>query len=430
MLLKERLKLIDNMCSELYRNSSRTQKELIVKKYRDMDEQLSYDITYLFEILAGVHKLGYSFVQAKKTSSITDTRHETEMSLQKYLEPLYSNEDRTMSGIYIVCAPYFQFYDILNPILNRLWRLGIGKSQLDKLIIDPMLAKKYEPTKHCKDPNDLYFITEKLDGNRCISYWDHGLRKWVFYSRSGKELKVNFDMQYMPNNYVFDGEILSRQQIENPSQHNFNGLSGAINSKYGDKSDLVYMIFDIVDDTVCYEDRRYTLNEISNAREPVQSNVKILPLLACLQSKDMPKLPELLEIIENKGGEGLMINVGSAVYVHKRTDKLLKVKSTYTMDMRVVDFEYGEGKYEGAIGALVCEAYVYGMVYQCKVGSGLSDDQRFAWADNPDLILNEIIEVAYFSLSQDKNSQGTSVFSLRFPRFKRIRTDKTTTSVD
>ena len=134
-------------------------------------------------------------------------------------------------------------------------------------------------------------------------------------------------------------------------------------------------------------------------------------------------------MIESKGGEGLMINLGNRKYEHKRTDSLLKVKSTYTMDMRVIDYEEGTGKNEGLIGSLICSATEGNITYNCKVGSGLSDEDRYFWILHPDQIVGKIIEVAYFSLSQDKNAQGTNTYSLRFPRFKRIRTDKNETSI-
>ena len=318
------------------------------------------------------------------------------------------------------------------PILNREYRTGINKSQVSKTVLSPMLAKKYEPGKHCNKEGEYYYITEKLDGNRCIARYNFEEEKWYFYSRSGKELKVNFDMLYMPEGLVYDGEILSRQQLKNPGQHNFNSLSGAVNSKYGDKSQLIYVVFDIVEDDTRYDARRLALNQIDNDREAYNSisNVRVLPCLDILTKDNMYKLDKILNDIEDKGGEGLMINLGSRKYEHKRTDSLLKVKSTYTMDMRVMAFSWGTGKYEDAVGALYCEAYDDKITYICNVGSGLNDEQRFAWANNPELIVGKIIEVAYFSTSQDKNSQGSCIYSLRFPRFKRIRTDKDTTSVD
>lgn len=428
MNVQDRVGLISRMCSQLSNTSSRLDKEYIVKKFRDLDAQLSKDIDYVFEILSGMHKLGYTFIKAHDCKC---TAHLKDISLEEYLRPLYALESKKEDDIWDACSNYYELAVQLAPILNRQWKIGINKSQVNKTIISPMLAKKYEPGKHCSKDGEDYYITEKLDGNRCITYYDFNFNKWCFYSRSGKELKVDFDMLNMPKDLVYDGEILSIEQLKNPGQHNFNSLSGAINSKYGDKSHLVYMIFDIVDDTAKYNARRLLLDQIKLDRVDCDnvSNTKILPCLGILNKDNMFKLDKMLTNIEDKGGEGLMINIGSATYQHKRTDKLLKVKSTYTMDMKVTSFEYGTGKYEDVVGALVCEIIEDGVIYQCKVGSGLSESERYLWASDPNKIIGKIVEVAYFSLSQDKNNQGTSVYSLRFPRFKKIRTDKDTTSI-
>ena len=124
-----------------------------------------------------------------------------------------------------------------------------------------------------------------------------------------------------------------------------------------------------------------------------------------------------------------MINSGSGLYVPKRTDDLLKVKQVQTIDMRVVDTEFGSGKYELCVGYIYCEATLpNGSKISCKVGTGLSDEQRARWAMYPTDIIGKIVEIAYFSLSQSKNTYGTTQYSLRFPRLKKVRTDKNETS--
>ena len=158
--------------------------------------------------------------------------------------------------------------------------------------------------------------------------------------------------------------------------------------------------------------------------------VRILPTLKVYNKMvDDTGLNELLTDIVNSGGEGLMINSGSGLYVPKRTDDLLKVKQVQTIDMRVVDTEFGTGKYELCVGYIYCEATLpNGSKISCKVGTGLSDEQRTRWAMYPMEIIGKIVEVAYFSLSQSKNTYGTTQYSLRFPRLKKVRTDKNETS--
>ena len=61
------------------------------------------------------------------------------------------------------------------------------------------------------------------------------------------------------------------------------------------------------------------------------------------------------------------------------------------------------------------------------VGSGLTDSIREeVWA-NPDEYIGKLIEVVYFGETKDEK---TGLESIRLPRFKRFRHDKTDVSYD
>jgi DNA ligase-1 len=129
------------------------------------------------------------------------------------------------------------------------------------------------------------------------------------------------------------------------------------------------------------------------------------------------------------GGEGLMINFASGSYHHKRTDQLLKLKQVQSIDMVVTSIQEGSGKYEYMVGAINCMIDTDdGKHIEVSVGSGLSDEQRAFWYMNPDKIIGQIVEIQYFSMSQDGKNKGSNNYSLRFPRLKVVRTDKSTTS--
>lgn len=423
MILQERIRELEALFNVLEYTSSRNAKEALIERLRLKDEQLGKDLTYALEILDGRHKLGYTFLRVNQ--GVQDYRPGTEISLEEYLSPLYRLKDHGVKSVTEACAIYYANRNFLFNLLNRVYRLGIGKSQLEKTAVSPMLAKKYEPDK-VKDSKSGYYLTEKLDGNRCLCQFVAG--EWTFTSRSGKPLKVKFNMRNLPTEYIYDGEVLSREQIENPSQGNFNATSGQINSKNGSKEDLVYVIFDIPNLELTYAQRRAVLDRLI----PTGHNVQILPLLAVVE-KDMLHEATMcyLEQITEDGGEGVMINLGDAKYQQKRTDALLKVKKVQTMDMEVVELTEGTGRHMGVVGALCCRAVdpETGCIYECRVGSGLSDYDRTHWADKPEHILGKIVEVAYFSISQDAEARGSKRYSLRFPRYIKIRRDKGETSV-
>ena len=358
-----------------------------------------------------------------------------ETTLREFLAPLFNLPDKSDSTIYVACRRYGGFYEYIAPLLRRDWRLGIGKSLLGVDQTSPMLAKKYEPGKLASAEGKGYYVTEKLDGNRCKARYDDDEGRWVFTSRSGKEMRVNFDMRGFPTYHVYDGEIMSKEQLKSPGQANFNSLSGIVNSKYKEKKGLVYVIFDIIDTISIYEERRDQLNAVDAYRNrhgfDRSSDTQILPVLKyCENKEELEKwLPILLDEITVAKGEGCMVNLGNRVYEQKRTNALLKVKLLETMDMKVMALKEGTGKHAGRVGSMTCFCNASdGKRYECSVGTGLSDEQRDRWTDHPDEILGKIVEVAYFSISQDAKRRGTKEYSLRFPRLKKVREDKEETS--
>lgn len=433
-MLTKRIDYFTYVFELLQATNSRLEKEQIVK---DIPPEYKEDWDFIIECLAGKHKFGYTYKKVPYILNINILNATVKQTLQFLLTPMQEG-DLSQTNINAYIGYTTAWYDFFAPIVNRTLRLGIGNSLIDRAPTAPMLAKKFEG--FIKPDKAGYFITEKLDGNRCIASWN-GTR-WVFTSRNGKEMHVDFDMSGMNKKYIYDGEVLSPEQTAHSQQlwkgivengviakqdELFNVTSGLINQHTKDKK-LIYNIFDIVADEYYY-DRRYELSCQKFGGE----NIRIVPVLAHYKTTDeINDVWGLLNKVTDTGAEGLMINCGSAKYINKRTDQLLKLKKVYTMDMKVIRVEFGSGKYENMIGALVCEATTTdGKHITCKVGTGLSDEQRQKWAEACnyiDDIIDKIVEVSYFSLSQDADKRGTNEYSLRFPRLKSVRGDKNTTS--
>lgn len=413
-MLQERIDYFTYIFDLLQSTNSRNEKEQIVK---DIDAKYKDDFNYIIECLAGKHKFGYKYepLWVVSTFSVEDTGWTVRQLLEFLQEPM-RQKDLSRENIRKYVAPTVKYSDFLESIVNRTLRLGIGNSLIEKSAISPMLAKKFEGV--VRDSKTGYYITEKLDGNRCIA-WHDGIQ-WHFSSRNGKEMYVDFDMTGLPTKFIYDGEVLAKGALD------FNSTSGIINTHSKDKQ-LMYYIFDIIGDAP-YCERRSILNALQFNNN---DDVMVLPCLAyCKTINELNnKATELLETVTGLGGEGIMINLGDGRYVNKRTDLLLKLKKVYTMDMKVVDFEWGTGKYEDAVGALYCKAEFEGKKVYCWVGTGLSDEQRFDWALNQDKIVGKIVEVSYFSLSQGAGNKGSELYSLRFPRLKQVRYDKNDSSI-
>ena len=434
-MLKDRIEFFEYLFEQLQYYSSRIAKEEIIS---EIPVEYKDDFDYIIYCLSNQVKFGYKYY----TTYINDgSRFDENSTIRECLEILqlpYKNHDLSYKNIALHICKSYNYKEFFQPIVDKELRLGIGNSLLEKPSYAPMLAKKFEGRLNTNKDNKIY-ITEKLDGNRCIAHYEDG--RWHFTSRNGKEMHVNFDMGTLPRNLVFDGEILSPQQVKMSNEiykfvtkgissnlefeDAFNSTSGLINQHTNDKK-LVFNIFDI-QNNISYGERRLWLDSLV----PESEDIRILPLLAKYDNsfEFNDNIFKILDKVTSLGGEGVMINLGDRKYEGKRTDSLLKLKKVQTIDMCVHGTTWGTGKYEGVVGGLECTAHTDdGKVITCTVGSGLTDEQRLEWTLHPEKILHHIVEVMYFSLSQNYEDKGTNCYSLRFPRLKSVRQDKVDTS--
>lgn len=435
MVLTQRLDRLDYICNNLSITPSLNEKREIVA---NIPAELKDDFNFILEILAGKHKLGYTYTYGP-LNNVQPTEEQMNMTLREYLAPLWEPLKRNdLSNVvisyYMSKCRVKQYF--VEQLVNRKLRLGIGNSLLSKDTTAPMLAKKWDSI---LEAYGSLYVTEKLDGNRCIAYYDG--QQWIYLSRNGKQkLNYNFDMSGLPKEYIYDGEVLSAEQTQNSVQlynyvkgdshvkplytNLFNKASGIMNRK-GIQTGLIYNIFDVQIDELYYK-RRALLDTIKMYLK--SDTVRILPIL--WSGDNYKAVDQLCDLVTNCGAEGLMINRPYANYEHKRTNALLKYKKSKTMDMRVSDVFEGTGKYEAALGSMLCVAQLpNGDYISANVGTGISDEQRCQWYVHPNDIIGKIVEVEYFDISQNESVLGTNHYSLRFPRLKRVRTDKNDISI-
>lgn len=439
IVLNERVKAFEILFEALQSTNSRLEKEDTVKVFLNVNPELKEDWTYILETLDGKHPIGWTYRgSVMRHRPATDLIHNR--SIKDLIRICENAKDKTQTTIALIEAEIGPYGDFIKPIVNRTLRLGIGKSLLDKSNITPMLAKKYEGGILYSD----YIVTEKLDGNRCIASFNKDTCKWEFYSRSGKPMKVDFDLLQLNPDYIYDGEIMSEEQTllslkrynsivtdtdfeadTKDAQLLFNRTSGLINSHEKSKKGLVYNIFDIITNDPYFQRRQILDSETEGV--DLGGDIRILKPLYL--GSDCEVMNELLGRITQMGGEGIMLNTINGRYEHKRSGELLKYKQVQFMDMKVVSVCGGTGKYEGLVGSLNCSLTTAdGKNIICNVGSGLSDEQRFEWARELRKIVGKIVQIGYHEMTQSEENIGTNIYSLRFPRLIKIRSDKTDTS--
>ena len=415
----------------LMETNSRLDKEYMLDGFKKYHPDCIDDLTYILETLVGKHPIGWTFVNR----GYNPQQQEFE-SIKQMIKLCESLESHTFFDTVEAEKAIGVYGEFLAPIVNRTLKLGINKSVLVKEDTSPMLAKKYEGF-----PIQTVAVTEKLDGNRCIAKYVDG--QWQFTSRSGKKMNVNFNMEGFDTSLIYDGEVMSAEQtklsverylsILDPTHRTepdvstaeaqlmFNKTTGLIARKGFNKTGLIYNVFDIISDAP-YIQRRELLNEHESTED-----TRILPTLYV--GNNISTLDNLLLHVTAMGGEGIMLNKLERSYENKRTDALMKYKMVQTMDMAVVGVTPGEGKYEGCVGAIVCELMTEdGKHIYCSVGSGLTDVARMIWAKHPERIVGKIVTVGYHEITQDRANIGTNEYSLRFPRLITVRNDKNESS--
>ena len=295
------------------------------------------------------------------------------------------------------------------------------------------LAKTYKPG--MIKENTWFSISQKINGTRATFF------AGKLISRTGheflglehiiNELQAIITEVFDGHNHVFDGELRLAPQYcqyitDNEAFRIGNGIANAQKTRIN-KNKLIFIIFDLIKSTwfiddACWQSYRHRLEKLNYLKEYTRAYcnfVQIVPIMYAGQ--DINQIEIQSETAYHLGYEGIMINL-DRMYEYKRSSGLLKYKKFNTIDLKIVGFQEGTGKYEDMLGAFICE-YKGNTLF---VGSGMNDDLRYhAWHHKEDYF-GKIIEVKYKDISHNKE---TGMESLQFPIFLQVRTDKTEADV-
>ena len=259
-------------------------------------------------------------------------------------------------------------------------------------------------------------VQEKLDGVFVIAYVDKE-GECSFYSRTGEEY---VSMKHLKRDFVKlaknTGLSFFLFEAYNPDYP-----QSVISGWCRDTKATHHNLWAYIHDVFTYEEflGEHTLPCYRDRFKRLYCTGDSYFYLFLVPDRFVGSIENLLDYkkeVEEKGGEGVIIRdpYSCDYFPGKRKANLIKWKKTLTFDLRVVGVERGEGKYENAVGKLLCQDSAGKVI---KVGSGLTDAQREEWWEDPILIAGRIVEVEAMCLS----TNGL----LREPRFKGVRDDKT-----
>ncbi len=299
----------------------------------------------------------------------------------------------------------------------------------------------------------------KYDGFRAQVH-KKGEQVWIF-SRRLENVTAQFPdiveacrTSLRANECIVEGEIWAVDEKGNPRP--FQLLSQRIHRKYDidkmvEKIPVQINLFDIV-----YIDGRplfsLPLKERRKILQSIVNESKRVRLAKALETNDAEKIREFYQHALELGQEGIMIKNLEAPYIFGRhVGGWYKIKPTMeNLDLVIIGAEWGTGKRAGWLSSLIlgCRDPDTGEFLECgMLGTGIKEKKEkpedITFEDITEmlkpLIVKEegkrvwvkpeiVIEVAYEEIQRSPNY--ASGFALRFPRFVRLRPDKSPEEAD
>jgi hypothetical protein len=267
-------------------------------------------------------------------------------------------------------------------------------------------------------------VQMKMDGMRFNAIVKDG--NVTFRSRNGKEIDLRGNLQeeflemagFM--DCVFDGELLVVGEDGLMDRQTGNGiLNKAVKGTISDKeASMVHAtVWDVIGNVVFedgYDPTPYTtrLQKLVDMKMPKRINLVITEIV-----NSMDEVQTILDSALANGEEGVILKSMDGPWENKRATHQIKFKGELDCDLKIVGVEKGTGKYEGQLGAIVCES-ADGKI-KVNVGSGFNEEQRASLKEED--LLGKIVAVKYNARIQNKLGDE----SLFLPIFLEVREDKT-----
>ena len=310
--------------------------------------------------------------------------------------------------------------DFYEQMITKSFKLGADAKVINSVI--PGLIPTWEvmlgtSIEHCKLPENTWFsLSQKLNGNRCTYY------NGEFYTRQNKKYiglnHIKADIEKIPNakEYVFDGELIYKNNEGLSDSSAFQKGTGIANNKSESKEELKLVLFDVLpkeefDNKISKDTYKIRKKHLLDLKQYETENIEIVQMF--YEGIDQSEIWKWLDYCEQHDMEGCMLNLDTP-YECKRTKSLMKIKKFYDFDLQIVGYEEGTGRNKGRLGAFVVD-YNGNKV---KVGSGYSDEERVNFWNNRDKYIGRVITVKYKEISKDKK---TGLESLQFPVYCGIR---------
>ncbi len=203
-----------------------------------------------------------------------------------------------------------------------------------------------------------YWMSEKLDGIR--AYWTGE----YLLTRKGKKIYApEWFIRNLPA-FPVEGELWAGRGA-------FNQVQKTVFDHKPDTDgwkEIRFMAFDLPDEEGFYLTRYKKLKRVVEGIGSVY--------LKCVEQQaitDEVTLLASLDLLIDRGGEGIMLRRFDRPYRTGRSNDLVKLKKYQDADAQVIGYKPGNGKFSGMLGSVLV---VTDDGHRFYIGSGLTDDLR------------------------------------------------------
>ncbi len=428
------------------------QEELTIKRVKEIFEEMA--------------KLSGEGSQKRRVMLLTDLYVSATPVETRYLTRLILGEMRLGVGEGIIRDAIARAFGIDSSIVERAYmltndygRVAVvakkeGKDGLMKMKIQlhypvkMMLAQVTESVDEALKEMKEAAVEWKYDGSRVQVHYGDG--KVTIFSRRLENVTsalpeiVDEVKKCVRENVILDGEVIAvKDGRPMPFQQVLRRFRRKHEiSKAMERIPLIVYFFDILYDGETLID--IPLKERRKKLEEVISESEIIKVAQQVVTSDPKVVEEEFNRAIEAGHEGLMLKRLDSPYTPGKRGKLwLKLKAVMeTLDLVVVGGEWGEGKRSHLLSSfeLACRDENGRLLRVGKVATGFTDEdlEELTELFKPLIEYEEgkrvvfqpkyLFEVAYQEIQ--KSPKYESGFALRFPRFVRLRDDKSVEEAD
>lgn len=407
--------------------NSNTDKLNVLKQYAD-NESVKKALEYTYNTFK---QYGVTSANCKKLSHLASYGYSSLFDILNDLNSRYLTGHNAISAVNGFVAANKRHEDLIFSIIDRNLKTRSTTSMINKVIpnliptFDVALANSYDE-KTAKKVNmneDVWYVSRKLDGCRCICIIDENGEP-TYFSRGGNEFLTlkNLDAEIISlglKNMVIDGEIC---MMDANGNENFQGIIKEIKRKDHTIENPFFYMFDILsmDEFVTKEGTTpFSIRNVQLDNLFFEKEFKNIGYLEQTILIDERMLTYYIGVAKEQGWEGLMLRK-DATYQGKRSNDILKVKQFFDAEYVVVDIENALNRVI-VDGKEVEELMMKNVVIEHKgsrvqVGSGFTHEQKRHYFINPNEILGKQVTVQYFEETHNQNGG----ISLRFPTIKTV----------